>query len=120
MSVESADPVTLTDLEVIQRWSLAVRQASANRAELIAALRADLDWLEDGNRPAAGVNSDVNDDASDDDEGDEAPAPARTAKRAPSRKTASKTATKTASKTTTRTTTARAGGRTASTTRQSR
>src|SRR3954452_24045226 len=40
------DPVEFTDLEVIQRWSLAVRSASADRADVVAALRADLAWLE--------------------------------------------------------------------------
>ena len=40
------DDVQLTDLEVIQRWSLAVRSATADRAEVVAALRADLAWLE--------------------------------------------------------------------------
>jgi hypothetical protein len=44
----SGDRVELTDLEVIQRWSLAVRGASAERAEVVAALRADLAWLERG------------------------------------------------------------------------
>lgn len=43
-----ADDVQLTDLEVIQRWSLAVRGARAPREELIASLQADLDWLRDG------------------------------------------------------------------------
>lgn len=38
--------VDLTQLEVIRRYSLAVRQGAADRAELVAALRADLDWLE--------------------------------------------------------------------------
>jgi hypothetical protein len=42
----SGDRVELTDLEVIQRWSLAVRGATAERAEIVAALRADLAWLE--------------------------------------------------------------------------
>jgi hypothetical protein len=45
------DDVQLTDLEVIQRWSLAVRSASADRAEVVAALRADLAWVE-GRRAA--------------------------------------------------------------------
>jgi hypothetical protein len=40
-----ADDVRLTDLEVVQRWSLAVRAASAPRDELVAALEADLAWL---------------------------------------------------------------------------
>lgn len=42
------DDVQLTDLEVIQRYSLAVRGASASRAELITALQADLEWLQGG------------------------------------------------------------------------
>lgn len=58
-----ADPVQLTDLSVISRWSLAVRAATAERAELVAALEADLDWLRAGGpAPArragrAGANS---------------------------------------------------------------
>lgn len=48
-----ADDVQLTDLEVIQRYSLAVRGASASRAELITALQADLDWLKGGRRSPA-------------------------------------------------------------------
>jgi hypothetical protein len=45
------DRVDLTELDVITRYSLAVRTATADRAELVAALRADLEWLE-GGRPA--------------------------------------------------------------------
>jgi len=41
------DDVSLTDLEVIQRFSLAVRGASAPRDEVVAALRADLAFLTD-------------------------------------------------------------------------
>ncbi|HEY5336528.1 MAG TPA: hypothetical protein VIJ71_11000 [Mycobacteriales bacterium] len=41
-----ADDVDLTDLEVIRRYSLAVRQDSADRSEVVALLRADLDRLE--------------------------------------------------------------------------
>jgi hypothetical protein len=48
-----ADDVQLTDLEVIQRYSLAVRGATASRDELVAALQADLDWLRGGRRAAA-------------------------------------------------------------------
>ena len=40
-----ADDVQLTDLEVIQRYSLAVRGATASRADLVAALESDLAWL---------------------------------------------------------------------------
>ncbi|MGZ6793677.1 MAG: hypothetical protein ACXVFV_12030 [Mycobacteriales bacterium] len=39
------DDVQLTDLEVIQRFSLAVRGATASRAEVVAALEADLAHL---------------------------------------------------------------------------
>src|SRR4051794_5116432 len=42
------DRVELTDLDVITRYSLAVRHASASRDELIATLRDDLAWLEGG------------------------------------------------------------------------
>ncbi|MDQ1711141.1 MAG: hypothetical protein QOE45_591 [Frankiaceae bacterium] len=44
------DDVRLTDLEVIQRYSIAVRGETADRAELVTALRADLAWLESGRR----------------------------------------------------------------------
>jgi hypothetical protein len=44
------DRVDLTELDVITRYSLAVRAATADRSELIAALRADLSWLEAGRR----------------------------------------------------------------------
>ena len=49
------DRVELTELDVISRYSLAVRTASASRDELIETLRADLSWLEGGRRarPAA-------------------------------------------------------------------
>ena len=46
-----ADDVQLTDLEVIQRFSLAVRGATASREEVVAALESDLAWLT-GRRPA--------------------------------------------------------------------
>ena len=49
-----ADDVQLTDLQVIQRYSLAVRSATAPREELMASLQADLDWLRDGRRAPAG------------------------------------------------------------------
>ena len=45
------DAVALTDLEVIQQFSLAVRGATAPREELIRALEADLAWLSRG-RPS--------------------------------------------------------------------
>ena len=50
MAASSHDDVQLPDLQVIQRYSLAVRGASAPRAEVIAALTADLEWLR-GNAP---------------------------------------------------------------------
>lgn len=70
------DDVQLTDLEVIQRYSLAVRGASASRNEIIAALQADLDWLKGGRR-AAPVKA-------------AAKAPAKAVKRAPAKRTAAK------------------------------
>jgi hypothetical protein len=42
------DPVQLTDLDVITRYSIAVRSATADRDELLQTLRADLAWLERG------------------------------------------------------------------------
>lgn len=47
------DDVRLTDLEVIQRYSIAVRGETADRAELIEALRADLAFLEKPARKSA-------------------------------------------------------------------
>lgn len=50
------DPVALTDLEFVQRFSLAVRTATAERAELARILQADLAWLQRTavvDRPAA-------------------------------------------------------------------
>jgi hypothetical protein len=43
-----ADSVQLTDLDVIARYSLAVRSATADRDELLETLRADVAWLERG------------------------------------------------------------------------
>jgi hypothetical protein len=48
-----ADDVQLTDLEVIQRFSLAVRGATADRAAVVAALEADLAWLKGTRRAPA-------------------------------------------------------------------
>jgi hypothetical protein len=50
---EDTDRVDLTELDVITRYSLAVRHGSADRGEVIDALRADLAWLESGRRPTA-------------------------------------------------------------------
>jgi hypothetical protein len=49
-----SDPVQLTDLDVITRYSLAVRTAAVDRDELIEVLAADLAWLRAGGqrRPA--------------------------------------------------------------------
>jgi len=49
---ETDDRVELTDLDVITRYSLAVRAATADRDELIETLRGDLAWLEGGRRRA--------------------------------------------------------------------
>jgi len=48
-----AEQVELIDLEVISRWSLAVRAASADRDELIRAFEADLQWLRGDRRDAS-------------------------------------------------------------------
>jgi len=49
-SGDEPDRVDLTELDVITRYSLAVRHGSAERDELIQTLRADLAWLEGGRR----------------------------------------------------------------------
>ena len=72
-----ADDVQLTDLEVIQRYSLAVRGATASRAELVSALQADLEWLRSG-RAAKGAKAPAKAAATKS-------APAKTAKRAPAK-----------------------------------
>ena len=46
----SGDDVQLPDLQVIQRYSLAVRGATAPVDEVIAALQSDLAWLTAGAR----------------------------------------------------------------------
>ncbi|HVT65249.1 MAG TPA: hypothetical protein VHD81_08845 [Mycobacteriales bacterium] len=43
-----ADSIQLTDLDVIARYSIAVRSATADRDELLETLRADVAWLERG------------------------------------------------------------------------
>lgn len=45
-----SDRVDLTELDVITRYSLAVRHGTADRGEVIDALRADLAWLESGRK----------------------------------------------------------------------
>jgi hypothetical protein len=50
--VES-DRIDLTELDVITRYSLAVRHGTAERDEVIQTLRADLAWLEGGRRPSS-------------------------------------------------------------------
>jgi hypothetical protein len=74
-----SDDVALTDLEVIQQFSLAVRGASAPREAIIAALEADLAFLTGGRRTASRAAA------------AEAPArkaPARAAAKAPAKRTA--------------------------------
>lgn len=78
----STDDVQLPDLQVIQRYSLAVRGATAPRDDVIAALQADLAWLSGGGRPKPAAKA----------------APVRTApaKEAPARSAPVKAATKSA------------------------
>ena len=45
--------MTLTDLKVIQQFSLAVRGATADRDQVVAALEADLEWLTGSRRAPA-------------------------------------------------------------------
>ena len=49
-SADGTDRIDLTELDVITRYSLAVRHGTAERDELIETLRADLAWLEGGRR----------------------------------------------------------------------
>ena len=54
-----ADSVQLTDLDVIARYSIAVRSATADRDELLETLRADVAWLERGrNRTSTSAHRD--------------------------------------------------------------
>jgi hypothetical protein len=73
-----ADSVQLTDLDVIARYSIAVRSATADRDDLIAALRADLSWLERG-RTRASTFRTAPAEADESDQSEEPPAPRRTA-----------------------------------------
>jgi hypothetical protein len=96
-----ADSVQLTDLDVIARYSIAVRSATADRDELLETLRADLAWLERGRsrtstfRAPVEANADaVEDDGAEDETVRRAPvratrAPAKkvTAKKIASRRT---------------------------------
>jgi hypothetical protein len=85
------DDVQLTDLEVIQQFSLAVRGATAPRADVIAALEADLAYL-GGSRRAAPAKVSVEKAAVE-----RAPVPPRPTAKAPV-KTAAKAPVKAASK----------------------
>ncbi len=53
------DTVQLTDLEVIQQFSLAVRGATAPRRDVIAALEADLAYLSAPRKAASAPKSDA-------------------------------------------------------------
>ena len=47
------DDVQLTDLQVIQQFSLAVRGATADREQVVAALEADLAYLKGARKAPA-------------------------------------------------------------------
>lgn len=83
-----ADSVQLTDLDVIARYSIAVRSATADRDELIAALRADLSWLEHGRSRTSTYRASVDEDFDD----EPAPREDRPVKKAPAKKTAARRA----------------------------
>jgi hypothetical protein len=102
-----ADSIQLTDLDVITRYSIAVRKATADRADLIETLRADLAWLERGVRraPAPLVEAEPAEEYEEYDEYDEVeeseeppprapirrmPAKVTPVRKAPARKTAAK------------------------------
>lgn len=53
MGDEQTRQVQLTDLQVIQQFSLAVRGATADRDAVVAALEADLEWLSGGKKAPA-------------------------------------------------------------------
>lgn len=89
MAASDDDRIELTELDVITRYSLAVRHASAPREELIAALRDDLAWLEGGRRR---TTSKAAAPAAD----DAATPPTRSAKKATGRTATTRTATKAA------------------------
>ena len=48
-----SDRIDLIELDVITRYSLAVRHGTAERAEVIQTLRSDLAWLEGTRRTTA-------------------------------------------------------------------
>jgi hypothetical protein len=85
-----ADPVQLTDLDVITRYSIAVRRATADRDELIETLRSDLTWLERGLRRGRTVDAEPEPEVADvtDAEYDAAaePAPEPAPRRTPIRR----------------------------------
>ena len=62
----ASDDVQLTDLAVIQQFSLAVRSASAPRDEVIAALEADLAFLTRGARRRASATLAAEDESAPD------------------------------------------------------
>jgi DNA end-binding protein Ku len=87
----SGDEVQLPDLQVIQRYSLAVRGATAPTADVIAALQSDLAWLTGSGRrrttePASSAPA------------KSTPAKSAAAKSAPARSAAKKTPAKKAAK----------------------
>ena len=86
MASEPGTDVQLTDLEVIQQFSLAVRGATAPREQVIAALEADLAYLRGSARAPAKKASP-----------DRAPVAKAAAKRAPA-KVAAKAPAKVAAK----------------------
>jgi hypothetical protein len=91
-----ADSVQLTDLDVIARYSIAVRSATADRDELLETLRADLAWLERGRTRTSTSSFLAQPDEAEDYDEEDAPVsrPVRatrsTSSRAPVKKTATK------------------------------
>jgi hypothetical protein len=82
----AADDVQLPDLEVIQRYSLAVRGETAPRADVIAALQADLDWLKSGTGRTAAKSPGTTTKAAAKSPAKSPAPPKRTARRTPAKR----------------------------------
>lgn len=77
------DSVQLTDLDVIARYSIAVRSATADRDELLETLRSDVAWLERSRgRAASAVRAPADEDGDGEAEHERPARAARAAKKA--------------------------------------
>jgi len=97
MASEPGADVQLTDLEVIQQFSLAVRGATAPREQVIAALESDLAYLKGSTRAPAKKAPAKAPSAEPPGKAPAKKAPVKVATKAPTR-AATRTATRTATK----------------------